>query len=130
MSILSGKSMLRATAVASDYSKQILETAALGAGYRVRGWIGDKLYVVDPYNIEENFDPIEWNPLKNDGDALRLMARLGRINSLRVDIDASGVGCEQDGEPGVICFDCGNDTLAAIRRMIVNVAYNLGKQHP
>ncbi|WP_175994839.1 hypothetical protein [Burkholderia vietnamiensis] len=52
--------------------RELLELAAKAAGYRVYGWINDKLYVINGPNPAEYYDPFSWNPLSDDGDALRL----------------------------------------------------------
>lgn len=59
--------------------RQLLELAAMAAGYVVR-WYDDTLAYGPTFGIEVEpgnpcgFDP--WNPLTDDGDALRLAVRL------------------------------------------------------
>lgn len=57
--------------------KELLEMAAKAAAYYVVGWIGDCLKIKDIGPLANHHDPFAWNPLKNDGDALRLAVKLG-----------------------------------------------------
>lgn len=50
--------------------KELLEAAARAAGYSIHTWLGD-IYHTDFGR------GVIWNPLKDDGDAFRLMADLG-----------------------------------------------------
>lgn len=64
----------------------------------------------------------DWNPLTNDGDALRLAAKLGLwvfCGKAHVAVDYLGTSLEQN---------CGNDPYAATRRAIVRAAAEIGKQ--
>ena len=60
-----------------------------------------------------------WNPLTDDGDALRLAVKLG----ITIMFDCSGVWCEQY---GVLESYKGNP-LAATRRAIVEAAAKIGR---
>jgi hypothetical protein len=57
--------------------RELLELAAKAATLRVHGWIDEKFYVVNIAPVDDYFDPYVWNPLHNDGDALRLAVKLG-----------------------------------------------------
>ena len=67
-----------------------------------------------------------WNPLRDDGDALRLSVRLGM--SVTVFDGAIGIGCRQlpDGKKYEE-FPAGNDVYAATRRAITSAAAEIGR---
>ena len=54
--------------------RELLEMAAKAAGLHVKGWVGDRMVFFNPItgSAEEH-----WNPLTDDGDALRLAVKLG-----------------------------------------------------
>ena len=56
---------------ASD--RELLEMAAKAAGLHVKGWVGDRMVFFNPItgSAEEH-----WNPITDDGDALRLAVKL------------------------------------------------------
>ena len=60
-----------------------------------------------------------WNPLTDDGDALRLMVKLGLITHPRV-----------HHEIAVLMFTAGMQKLEATRRAIVITAAAIGKEMP
>jgi hypothetical protein len=64
-----------------------------------------------------------WNPLTDDGDALRLMVRLKMTPMLR-DMGADVV----DMRTGGLAYEkYGTDPLAAVRRAIVRAAAEIGR---
>ena len=68
----------------------------------------------------------EWNPLKNDGDALRLAVKL----CLLVNIDL-GISFVTDGTTeSDLSEKHGSDPCAATRRAIVRAAAEIGKAMP
>ena len=85
--------------------RELLELAAKAAGYTLGSTTLDDDY---------------WNPLTDDGDALRLAVRL-ELNILP--------GVAQDGE-GRIIVDKTVDPLADTRRAIVRAAAEIGRQMP
>lgn len=101
--------------------KELLELAAKAAGIENLYWSkdGEKLFRRDG-GIQK-----PWNPLTNDGDALRLAVKL-HINMSFFERDItchiSGIGMEN-------CpFEQhGNDPYAATRRAIVRAAAEIGK---
>ena len=112
------------------HDHELLELAAKAAGYSVHGWINDRLYLVDPSNPAENFDPFPWNPLTDDGDALRVAVRL----NLRVMPQDKCVYVESNPD-SVLGFSSvseiemnGIDPYAATRRAIVRAAAEIGRQ--
>lgn len=67
-----------------------------------------------------------WNPIADDGDALRLMVKLGlrvRKTSSSIEIDIYEDGSWVD----VLLENIGDDPLAATRRAIVRAAAEIGK---
>lgn len=97
--------------------KELLQLAAKAVGYKWREDIAEErdklglisLWIVDPMKTA-------WNPLTNDGDALRLAVKLG-------------IDCWREGD--VICCDGARvdfgDSYAATRRAIVRAAAKIGK---
>lgn len=63
-----------------------------------------------------------WNPLTNDGDALRLAVKLG------IDVLSSqgfAIAYQDNGEESSFCFEADNQSAA--RRAIVRAAAEIGK---
>ena len=93
--------------------KELLELAAKAAGYEVKPhensrYSPDLLFTLKGKN---------WNPLTDDGDALRLAVKL-ELNVLN--------GVAQDGE-GRIIVDQSEDPYAATRRAITRAAAEIGR---
>ncbi len=99
--------------------RELLELAAKAAGWKwypkgtmddlVGGWL-------DPSTGYMHWEDI-WNPLTDDGDALRLAVKL-KLSVL--------VGVAQDGE-GRITVDKRANPYAATRRAIVRAAAEIGR---
>lgn len=110
--------------------RELLERAAKAAGYSIDFEDPVNGFYVNGY--DENGDPAAWwNPLTDDGDALRLAVKLG----IRPGISGKYVGArwQPQGnaylEPiGIPCFEIGDDPYAATRRAIVLAAVEIGKQ--
>ena len=90
--------------------RELLELAAKAAG----------LQRCENYYTDAAGNHVDWNPLADDGDALRLAVKL-ELNVLP--------GVAQDGE-GRIIVDKTVDPLAATRRAIVRAAAEIGRQMP
>lgn len=109
--------------------RELLELAAKAAGYPTS-------LRVDGLEIEWNGRWVFWDPLTDDGDALRLSVQLriaiehaghvhkGRGGCDRVQASPRGLGHMAD----VLMYD--GDPLAATRRAIVSVAAEIGKAMP
>jgi len=97
--------------------RELLTLAAKAAGIEVIGPMGD-----DGLTL---FNGKHWNPLADDGDALRLAV------ILKMDIDIGGGGGVQAlcGEPNCnyVIEDIEPDPLAATRRAIVRAAAEIGR---
>lgn len=112
--------------------REMLEFSAKAAGIDVRWYQGDCLRVADKCNGFAG----KWNPITDDGDALRLAVKCG-ISVLQFPA-CIGTGWPQNGLPAsLIGFDppyedisSGQDVLAATRRAIVRAAAEIGRRMP
>lgn len=101
--------------------RELLELSAKAAGYEYAKFGG--YIVIDGI-------PGNWNPLTDDGDALRLACDLG-LRVYPVARTSSGAACSAVGS--VTCerlsevADCSLDTRTATRRAIVRAAAEIGK---
>lgn len=78
------------------------------------------------YNVQLD-DWTLWNPLLNDGDALRIAVKL----KISIEFLRDGVRCNARGtrKIGETCLRCDSDYLAhATRRAIVRAAASIGEQ--
>jgi hypothetical protein len=96
--------------------KELLGFAAKAAGIEL--WThpaDDWLYLDNPMRV--------WNPLTDDGDALRLAVLLG----MNINVVASGVFVSRYESEPVIAEKSDQDIYAATRRAIVRAAAEIGK---
>ena len=104
--------------------RELLENAAKAAGIVIKEWdYGEP--VVDSTDGNYNFN---WNPLTDDGDALRLAAMLG----ISVSYDRLDQGVDERRVfavhfRGVEYEHLGTDPYAATRRAIVRAAAEIGR---
>ena len=109
--------------------RELLEAAANAAGidFHVE-W--NSLGPTGRYRIGAGGD--EWNPLTDDGDALRLAVKLGQIGHFCVNLGSGAVSTEDPaGKPLPVLFACEDmtgDPFAATRRAIVRAAAEIGKE--
>lgn len=99
--------------------RELLEAAARAAGIDAQWDCPERgMMVMAP----SGNDVMTWNPLTDDGDALRLAVRLRmsvHLDSNMVDVDPDGVHwCSED---------YGDDHYAATRRAIVKAAAMIGR---
>jgi len=107
----------------------LLELAAKAAGLIIDDHLGDDLWVYPigaPANADGEHDCALWNPLTDDGDAMRICVKLGLdvASFLGSKVTRCWVlGFANDGikEPH------GSDPYAATRRAIVRAAAEIGK---
>lgn len=108
----------------------LLKLAAKGAGYEINFEepVGTEVAYY-PHGYDDDGDVIAWwNPLHNDGDALRLLVALPGFKYRRdrvaahVDFPARVDGCV-----GVIEWHDRNDPQTATRRAIVRAYAQVGK---
>ena len=76
-----------------------------------------------------------WNPLTDDGDAFRLMVKLGETGFFRLNFGAGAVSAENPAvKPLPILYACEDmeelGGAAATRRAIVRAAAEIGRQMP
>jgi hypothetical protein len=112
--------------------RELLELAAKAAGLRWQDWTPTIFLGEDDLRDW----PHEWNPLTDDGDALRLMVRL-RLHARQFPIVDDGfdvplgmveVWRVDDDDPLHVEFlGSGDDRLVATRRAIVRAAAEIGR---
>ena len=105
--------------------RELLEAAAKAAGLKIHaarqaerdeeGCASAGLWIVNGSTC--------WNPLTDDGDALRLAVRLRLV--LFLEIPRIGIGPRMDGPE--VYVDEGENEYAATRRAIVRAAAELGR---
>ena len=107
--------------------RELLELAAKAAGYGAH-WDEeyDRMQMCYQHKGGPNFE--EWNPLEDDGDALRLAVKL-RMN---VRVEDYGASARIDGKPHGAWSGCEahlhGGIYAATRRCIVRAAVAIGQQ--
>lgn len=101
--------------------RELLELAAKDAGHRTKA---DRLNV---WLVEEDGSPIgQWNPLTDDGDALRLAVTLNLHVEWR--FDGRVAVYPRDEVADIYCMESTReDKHAATRRAIVRSAAEIGK---
>jgi hypothetical protein len=107
---------------------EMLTLAAKAAGFHLLGWNDDR----EGYHCNDvsMADDGYWNPLADDGDALRLAVRLQIEVSPRKETAAAyrwDVGCNINGKTYSMEHYCDSDPSAATRRAIVRAAAEIGK---
>lgn len=108
--------------------KELIELAAKAAGYKLEwrsGWDGTDI----PRPI---VDCEHWEPLHDDGDALRLAGKLAM--NVYIDTHPEGCACTEvwstlhpEGRGGRVVINHDGDADAATRRAIVCLAAEIGK---
>lgn len=107
--------------------RELLELAARAAGYT------DLTVGLDPYKgsyywaRKPDGQACYWDPINDDGDALRLAVRLGFILHLP---QANQVYVGVGEPPGQVLEKAQPDPCAAIRRAIVRAAAAIGQSMP
>lgn len=100
----------------SANDKELLELAAKAAGLTL-GELGGRIV-----RREVDGQPVYWNPLTDDGDALRLAVKLG----LTVVVESDMVFCRNQRFDKAF-REQGKDLYAATRRAIVRAAAEIGR---
>lgn len=102
--------------------KELLELAARAAGIEYNDRYGKGLWLGEFYSGKE------WNPLTDDGDALRLAVNLGLV--IEIGYAARGFLVVRTNTDNWKEFReaWGNDPYAATRRAIVRAAAAIGEQ--
>ena len=99
--------------------RELLEWAAKACGELTPSWYGNSDYMDGVLS--------RWNPLTDDGDALRLAVKMGfKIVYWRNDQSVAMYKSQESSSP--LCYErCGGDPYAATRRAIVRAAAEIGK---
>lgn len=102
--------------------REMLELAARAAGLKpFTAW--GKSFVMGDGSAPKP----EWNPLEDDGDALRLGAKI----EMEMELNKGHCFCRAlHGSPGGVTEFDKDDTLRAIRRAITRAAAEIGKAMP
>jgi hypothetical protein len=98
-----------------ETDRGLLELAAKAAGIEIHGFFGDDETGEWWADVGEE-EVIEWNPLTDDGDALRLAVKLNLIQKHSF---TDALAEENDA--------CNGDYYFATRRAIVRAAAEIGK---
>ena len=112
---------------------ELLRLAALAAGIKIHesddGTIQKRpIWAVTHFVCGQPYGESEWNPLKDDGDALRLAVKLGlRVCSMANSGEHSAASATQD-YVGAHIEENGSDPYAATRRAIVRAAAEIGRR--
>jgi len=103
--------------------KELLELAAKAAGID----LSIACWTIDAFWFPESDDGehIAWNPLTDDGDALRLAVKLG-LALVVGNIDGV-IAVQSEQLPDVITAELTDDPYAATRRAIVRAAAEIGR---
>ena len=105
----------------SNSDRELLELAAKAAGIK-------RLKASGPFMDMKNNVMAEWNPLTDDGDALRLAVTLNISPVYFSDVVFAGVGANAVPSAEAVIVD--GDKAAATRRAIVRAAAAIGKAMP
>jgi hypothetical protein len=108
--------------------REMLGLAAKAAGIDAHwgdGWQSDMMFRALPRPNSPLVTNVEWNPLTDDGDALRLMVKLRLGTLFPTEIGRDRVNVKGHTESLAL-----NDPLAATRRAIVRAAAEIGRQMP
>lgn len=104
--------------------KELLELAAKAAGLKVR-WHESGHYGPTMEIMESEAGGAPWNPLTDDGDALRLAIEV----DITIDAPKGGKFVYAGGQ-GCFSEPVGSCRMAATRRAIVRAAAEIGKATP
>jgi len=108
----------------ADTDRELLELAARAAGINWRNWTPTMF----SGETELRDWPYEWNPLTDDGDALRLAAKLVlRVDPFNCQGESGARAQHIDAPFTEYTSGNGGDHMAAVRRAIVRAAAHLGR---
>ena len=107
--------------------RELLELAAKAAGYKILYWNVADIYSERSGEVAFVVAVGEWNPLTNDGDALRLAVKLGiGLDFLETANNVLQVWANHYTEDHI--ENAGTEPYAATRRAIVRAAAEIGKR--
>lgn len=101
-------------------TREMLELAAKAAGYEVLDWYGERYTTTDGDRL------FPWNPLADDGDALRLAVKLGMLLTLPK-YKGFGTSAEPQGDGAVGVTSFREDPELQTREAIVRAAAEIGR---
>lgn len=105
--------------------RELLELAAKAAGKKVRIYPGMTVMRGTDCVCVDADTGLPWNPIVDDGDALRLAVRL----HFMVDVRDNGAYTYVLGDFGLNSYEShGDDPCAATRRAITRAAAEIGKE--
>jgi hypothetical protein len=107
--------------------RELLELAAKAAGLTIVGSIPSFLNDDDWLETTDNGPDMFWNPLQNDGDALRLAVKLNMGISIPVMAATHAMVATITFRNSGVMESCNNDPYAATRRSIVRAAAEIGR---
>lgn len=111
--------------MADHTDRELLELAAKAAGIAVhRGNLAHQADMV--FRADGGMYAREWNPLTDDGDALRLAVKL-RLVIQHARKYVVVLGCDRDVAEHQDTRENGGDEAAATRRAIVRAAAEIGR---
>lgn len=110
-------------------TRKMLEMAAKAMGYESRKFVRDKwtLEVLAILIAYPDSDSVKWNPHTDDGDCLRMIAKL-RIDSVWLRDRVRCVEPNDGDEDEQMLSDHNNDPAAALRLCALRVAAQMGEQ--
>jgi hypothetical protein len=101
--------------------RELLEAAAKAAGIELRDWYDS----AQAFNLALSHSRSWWNPLTDDGDALRLAVKL-RLRVKPPNVDTATVFCVE-GDVLLSAVVSRGEHYAATRRAIVRAAAEIGR---
>jgi hypothetical protein len=110
--------------------RDLLESAAKAVGYKPHGWDED----INRLLVEDDQGPGRpWNPLRDDGDALRLAVKLHidmvfHVGDDELTVQGIAPAPGNPDEGWTFTEGWGDDKEAATRRAIVRAAAAIGKK--
>ena len=108
--------------------RELLALAAKAAGYEWTGYFGDDEVECQYFDIGLGEEVVPWNPLTDDGDALRLAVEC----EIAINPWAGKTVCWHE-DSKVINHekhDCNDNPCAATRRAITRAAAEIGRNMP
>ena len=107
--------------------RELLEAAAKSAGFEYNGVFFDAQSGLLVWEPPTNYESRDWNPLADDGDALRLSVKLGIHISQQLSYCATFCPHGNNSTRGTTWTEQYNDApAAATRRAIVRAAAAMG----
>jgi hypothetical protein len=110
--------------------RELLEAAARAAGIELRWWSHLRLNGEDLEPKCAHIGNVVWNPLTDDGDALRLAVKLGQLKMIDLYLGRTFANVDFD-DGSEHCYENHSaDPYAATRRAIVRAAASIGAHSP